>query len=131
MLIDNKLMDDLLEKAITNVRKRVNFDLRDSDDDNSQRMLNALQPGSFIDIHRHPNTSETLVVLRGAVTEIFYDEKGVECERYELSVADGNIGLQIPAGTWHTLIPREPSVIIEVKDGKYDPLLGTDIWTRE
>lgn len=131
MLIDNKLMDDLLEKATTNVRKRVNFDLRDSFDDASQRMLNALQPGSFIDIHRHPETSETIVLLRGAVTEIFYDEKGVECERYELSVADGNIGLQLPAGTWHTLIPREPSVIIEVKDGKYDPVLGTDIWARD
>lgn len=131
MLIDNKLMDDLLEKATTNVRKRVNFDLRDSAEDTSQRMLNALQPSSFIDIHRHPNTSETIVLLRGAVTEIFFDDKGVESERYELSVASGKIGLQIPAGTWHTLIPREPSVIIEVKDGKYDPVLGTDIWARD
>lgn len=131
MIINDKLLDDLLEQAKTNVRKRVNLDLRNGADDTSQRMLNALQPGSFVDIHRHPDTAETVVVLRGAVTEIFYDDKGVECDHYELSPKLGSYALQIPAGMWHTLIPREPSVIFEAKDGKYDLLLGTDIWSRE
>lgn len=131
MIIDDILMDDLLEKANSNIRKRVNMDLRNGANDTSQRMLNAILPSSFIDVHRHCTTSETVILLRGSLTEIFYDEKGVECARYELSTATGVIGLQIPASQWHTLICHEPSVIIEVKDGKYEPLLGTDIWTRE
>lgn len=124
-------MDGLLEKASQNIRKRMNLDLRDSPDDTSQRMLNAIQLGSFIDIHRHPETSETVVLLRGAVTELFYNDRGVEIARYELSIATGNAGLQIPAGTWHTLIPREPSVIMEVKNGRYKSLPETDILARE
>ena len=109
MLINQELLDDLLAKTADSPRLRVNLDLRNSSEDTSQRMLNALQSGSLVDIHRHSNTSETVAILRGAVTEIFYDEKGVECGR--------NMVLQIPAGQWHMLIPREPSVILEAKDG--------------
>ena len=117
MLINQELLDDLLAKTADSPRLRVNLDLRNSSEDTSQRMLNALQSGSLVDIHRHSNTSETVAILRGAVTEIFYDEKGVECGRVELSPAIGNMVLQIPAGQWHMLIPREPSVILEAKDG--------------
>ena len=117
MLINQELLDDLLAKTADSPRLRVNLDLRNSSEDTSQRMLNALQSGSLVDIHRHSDTSETVAILRGAVTEIFYDEKGVECGRYELSPAIGNMVLQIPAGQWHMLIPREPSVILEAKDG--------------
>lgn len=83
MLINQELLDDLLAKTADSPRLRVNLDLRNSSEDTSQRMLNALQSGSLVDIHRHSNTSETVAILRGAVTEIFYDEKGVECGRYE------------------------------------------------
>ena len=93
MLINQELLDDLLAKTADSPRLRVNLDLRNSSEDTSQRMLNALQSGSLVDIHRHSNTSETVAILRGAVTEIFYDEKGVECGRYELSPAIGNICL--------------------------------------
>lgn len=130
MIIDNELMDKLLEQATVNIRKRINMDLRNNAEDTSQRMLNAIQPGSFIDIHRHRTTSETVILLRGALTEIFYDDEGVECARHKLSVITGAIGLQIPIGQWHTLICHEPSIIIEIKDGKYEPLLGTDVWTK-
>lgn len=131
LTINNELLDHLLRQAETNARKRTNLDLRNSADDTSQRMLNAILPGSFVDIHRHPHTSETVLLLRGAVTEIFYDDQGAECARHTLSAASGCIGLQVPAGMWHTLVCHEPSVIMEAKDGKYEPLLGTDIWTRE
>lgn len=131
MIIDDNLLNGLLGKAKSSPRLRVNLDLRNSSEDISQRMLNALQPGSFVDIHRHPNTSETVVILCGAVTEIFYDDKGVECARYELSPSTGNVALQIPSGQWHTLIPREPSVIMEAKDGRYEPIQGTNVWMRE
>lgn len=127
MIIDNNLMDELLAQASMNIRKRMNIDLRNGAEDTSQRMLNAILPGSVVDIHRHRDTSETVVLLRGAVTEIFYDDNGVECERHELSTASGNVALQIPKSMWHTLIAIEPSVIIEAKDGRYEPLLDTDI----
>ena len=130
MIIDNKLFDELLEKATTNIRRRVNLDLRNSNSDTSQRMLNAILPDSFIDIHRHLNTSETVLLLRGSITEIFYDDQGVECARYDLSIASGVVGLQVPAGQWHTLICYEPSVILEVNDGRYEPLQSTDVWTK-
>jgi len=130
MIIDNALLDDLLERAMTDPRKRVSLDLRNSAEDASQRMLNALQPSSFVDIHRHPSTAESVIVLKGSVTEIYYDDKGTEYARYELSPARGKYALQIPAGTWHTLIPREPSVIFEAKDGKYNPVSGSEIWNK-
>ena len=96
MLINQELLDDLLAKTADSPRLRVNLDLRNSSEDTSQRMLNALQSGSLVDIHRHSNTSETVAILSPAI---------------------GNMVLQIPAGQWHMLIPREPSVILEAKDG--------------
>lgn len=127
MIFNNDLLDKLLYKASENERLRFSKDLRDSTLDQSQRMLNAIQPSSIIDIHRHKDTSETVILLRGAVTEVFYDDNVNECARYDLSICSGNIGLHIPAGMWHTLIPIEPSVIIEVKNGSYKPLSSDDI----
>lgn len=131
MLISKELFNGLLVRTAENPYLHVKQDLLNRENDTSQCMLNALQPVSFVDIYRHSNTSETVVILRGAVTEIFYDNKGVKCARYELPQMTDNIALQIPEGQWHTLIPHEPSVIMEAKDGRYEPLLGTDIWTRE
>ncbi|KGF49246.1 WbuC family cupin fold metalloprotein [Prevotella disiens] len=127
MVINELIIKELLEKASTNERKRINYDLRNNDSDTSQRMLNALMPETIVDIHRHTKTSETIIVLHGEVTEIFYDENGKEIVRYTLSPNSGNIGLQIPKGQWHSIVANEPSVIIEMKDGKYIPLGEEDI----
>ena len=127
MLIDSVLIDELLAKAEACERKRINFDLRNSADDQSQRMLNALLPGTVLPIHRHRDTAETVVVIRGCMTEIFYDDNGTEVARQLLSPSSGNYGLQIPAGQWHTIIVHEPTVIIECKDGPYTPIVAEDI----
>lgn len=131
MEINKNLLDSLFTQAEENPRLRQNFDLRTSSADTSQRMLNALQPGTHVPIHRHTTTSETVILLRGHVTELFYNEKGVECGRYELNPAKGVYGVQVPAGMWHTLVVHEPSVIIEMKDGAYVPLTMDDIWQYE
>lgn len=131
MEINNELLDELLVKAETNERRRVNLDLRNGDGDTSQRMLNALQPGTHVSIHRHTSTIETVILLKGHVTELFYDEKGVECGRYDLNPANGVYGVQVPAGMWHTVVVHEPSVIIEMKDGAYVPITMDDIWQYE
>lgn len=131
MEINNKLLDELLAKAEINERRRVNLDLRNGDGDTSQRMLNALQPRTHVPIHRHTSTIETVILLKGHVTELFYDEKGVECGRYDLNPVNGVYGVQVPAAMWHTLVVHEPSVIIEMKDGAYVPITMDDIWQYE
>lgn len=131
MEINDKLLDELLAQAGTNERRRINLDLRNGEGDTSQRMLNALLPGTHVPIHRHTKTIETVILLRGHITELFYDEKGVECTRHELNPASGIYGVQVPAGMWHTLIVHEPSVIIEMKDGAYVPITMDDIWQYE
>ncbi len=131
MIIDEILLDSLLEQATESERRRTNFDLRTSIDDSSQRMLNVLLPGTQVPIHRHQETSETVVVLSGRLTEVFYDDRGVECARYDLCPADGRYGLQIPKGMWHTVIVTEPCIILEAKDGPYKPLCAEDVWNYE
>ncbi len=122
MIIDEIFLDSLIEKAVESERRRANFDLRTGADDQSQRMLNVLLPGTQVPIHRHQETSETVVVLSGRLTEIFFDENGVECARYDLCPAEGRYGLQIPKGMWHTVIVNEPCIIFEAKDGAYKPI---------
>ena len=127
--IDNTLLDNLTEQAKVSSRLRMNLDLRNSPEDTSQRMLNAIEPGSEVPIHRHQKTSETVVVLRGRVVEEFYDELERRCEAaYEISPLGPTLALNIPAGTWHTLRSLESgTVILEVKDGKYEPIQDCDI----
>ena len=129
MKIDKQLLDNLTQQAKASPRLRMNFDLRNSPEDTSQRMLNAIEPGSVVPIHRHQKTSETVVVLRGRVIEEYYDELERICSAtYEVS-ADGPVcALNIPAGTWHTLRALESgTVILEVKDGTYEPIKECDI----
>ncbi len=131
MLIDEIFLEGLLEKAAESERRRVNYDLRTSAEDGSQRMLNVLLPGTQVPIHRHQKTSETVLVLSGRLTEIFYDAKGVECARYELCPAEGHFALQIPKGMWHTVVVTEPCIIFEAKDGAYAPPTSQDVWNYE
>ncbi len=131
MIIDETLLESLLEQATESERRRANYDLRTSQNDTSQRMLNVLLPGTQVPIHRHQDTTETVVVLSGCLTEIFFDEKGVESVRFDLCPAEGKFGLQIPKGQWHTVIVNEPCIIFESKDGRYKPLTSNDVWNYE
>lgn len=130
MVLDSVLLDALLKKASESERLRIAYDLRTSCDDNSQRMLNALLPGTVVPVHRHPATAETVMILRGSLTEVFYDEEGRETNRFVLSAANGLYGVQIPVGQWHSVIVTEPCVILEVKDGKYAPVSPDDVMDR-
>ena len=126
--IDNFLLDNLTSQAKASPRLRMNLDLRNSVADTSQRMLNAIEPGSEVPIHRHRSTSETFVVLRGRVVEEFYDDAGVCYETVEVSPSGPVCALNIPACTWHTLRSLENgTVILEVKDGAYEPIGAEDI----
>ena len=117
--IDEKLINDLFDKAVASDRKRMNYDLRTSTNDGSQRMLNALLPGSIVPIHRHPKSNENVILLCGKLVEVIYDAEGNETERIHLDPSVGNFGCVVPAGSWHTVEVLEPSVIYEAKDGKY------------
>ena len=147
MKIDNILLDNLTAQAQASPRLRMNLDLRTSAQDGSQRMLNAIEPGSVVPIHRHQKTSETVVVLRGRVVEEYYDEAGVLVESFVLGdchVADAPrndvldfaprndvpvaCALNIPAGQWHSIKALvSGTVILEMKDGAYEPISDDDI----
>lgn len=124
-IFDQALLNSLLEQAKASPRLRMNYDLRTSSADTSQRMLNALIPTTEVPIHRHEETSETVVCLCGRLEEIFYEEteggefKEIAC--YLLCPTEGKYGIQIPIGVWHTINVLEPSVIFEAKDGAYQP----------
>ena len=119
MEINKEFLGKLFEQAVVNPRLRQNFDLRTSANDNSQRMLNALLPGTIVPIHRHPQSTENVFLLCGKIVEIICDENGKEIERIHLDPTIGNYGCVVPQGAWHTVEVREPSVIYEAKDGKY------------
>ena len=129
MKITQAILDGLTEQAKSSPRLRMNLDLRDSDSDNSQRMLNAIEPGSLLPIHRHQKTSETVVCLRGRLVEEFYDDLGRLCEEaIELSPNGSVVAINIPAGQWHTAKALESgTVILEMKNGAYEPLSDVDI----
>ena len=120
MIIDRNLLDSLTQKAKASPRLRMNLDLRDSADDQSQRMLNAIEPGTEVPVHRHPQTSEEVVVLRGKAQEVFFDEQGNETDRW-LLIPGGDVpAIHVPAGQFHTCRSLESgTVILEFKNGRY------------
>ena len=119
MEINKDFLGKLFEQAVVNPRLRQNLDLRTSTNDNSQRMLNALLPGTVVPIHRHPQSTENVFLLCGKIVEVICDENGNEIERIHLDPMVGNYGCVVPQGVWHTVEVLEPSVIYESKDGKY------------
>ena len=153
MKINQELLDDLTAKAKASPRLRMNLDLRDSAEDTSQRMLNAIEPGSPLPIHRHQTTSETVVCLRGRLVEEYYQELSDEClesidepscgaeqrersknkrvqkvQEIELSPNGPVVAVNIPAGQWHTVQALESgTVILEMKNGKYVPIQDCDV----
>ena len=123
MIIDHELLDSLSAKAQASPRLRMNFDLRNSPEDGSQRMLNALEPGTPMPIHRHRKSSETVACLRGHLREVFYDDAGRVTEVIDLAPGSACVAVNIPVGQWHTVeVLESGTVILEMKDGPYAPL---------
>ena len=138
-LINDQLLSSLHEKAKNSERLRQNFDLRTTPEDGSQRMLNALEPGTRVPIHRHLKTSETVVCLEGRLDWVFYEELPnmdaggpihdgetvadescfVETARFRVCPKEGQYGIQVPLGAWHSVVVHERSTILEAKDGAY------------
>lgn len=128
MRIDTTLLDSITAEAVQSPRLRMSRDMRNSPADQSQRMLNALEPGTVVDIHRHQASSEICIVLRGEAEEIFYDENGNETERVRMKPASDCSAVCIEKGRWHRLISLAPgTVIFECKDGSYQPASPSDI----
>lgn len=128
MVIDQVILDELIAKAMENPRLRCNLDMRNSTDDQSQRMLNALEPGTVMPIHRHLSSSETVIIIRGRIRWLFYDEQGRITESTELW-SDGDVRmLNVEKGRWHSLECLESgSVLFEAKDRPYHPLEEDEI----
>ena len=128
MIIDNLFLDILTSQAKSSPRLRMNYDLRNNPEDHSQRMLNALEPGTIMPIHRHRNSSETVVMLRGKVKWLFYDDNGNLTNSFIVEAGGNFCGLNVPQGQWHSLESLESgSVIFEAKDGVWEPLVEEDI----
>lgn len=138
-LINDNLLSELHEKARTNERLRMNHDLRTTPEDTSQRMLNALEVGTHVPIHRHLKTSESVICLEGCLDWVFYEELPnmdaggpihngevaadescfQEVARFRICPREKKYGIQIPQGIWHSIEVHEPSTIFEAKDGAY------------
>ena len=128
MIIDQKFLDSLSAHAKANPRLRQSYDLRTTPDDKSQRMLNALEPGTIMPIHRHRNTSETMVMVRGKLIERFYDDDGSITDEFVMEPCGQYAMAQIEVGRWHSLeVKDEGTIIFEAKDGAYVPLTEEDI----
>ena len=127
MLIDDTFLDSVSEQAKASPRLRMNYNLHDSLDAPAQRLINAMEPGTKFQIHRHQNTSASTFVIRGRVDVLFWNDNKEIISRYCLDPKNGVYGVNIPKNTWHSLEVLEPSVIFEVKDGPYRPLGEEDI----
>jgi len=128
MLIDDHLLDEVTARAMASERLRMNYNLHDSLEAKAQRLLNALEPGTALPIHRHQHTAETYIVLRGAIKVFFYNDERMVTNEFMINPLEGRYGIHIPAGQWHTLeVLDSGTVIFEVKDGPYAPLQPEDI----
>ena len=126
MVITEALLDELTAQAKASPRLRMNFDLRNSSEDQSQRMLNAIEPGTIMPIHRHMGSSETCLCVRGHFVEYFYDEKGNVTNTFDM--LPGGLIINVPIGQWHNLKSVENgTVLFECKDGAYEPLRPEDV----
>ena len=131
MKITQAILDRLTEQAKVSPRLRMNMDLRNSAEDQSQRMLNALEPGTVLPIHRHHASSETVVILRGRIRWIFYDENGKETESVTLDANGEPRMLNVEKDRWHSLECLESgSVLYESKDGAYHPLEEDEVFSK-
>lgn len=128
MKFDKELFDSVTREAAQSERLRMARDMRTSSSDRSQRMLNAIEPGTILPVHRHRGSTETCIVLRGKAEEIFYDDNGQVTERVVMQPDTDCCGVNIEIGRWHKIVSLKPgTVIFEAKDGAYEPLSKEDI----
>lgn len=127
MIIDSHIIDEVQKKAESSPRLRANLCLHKSPEDKVQKMINVLLPGTEMPIHCHLNSDETLALLRGDITIIYFDEKGMVTERMELSSSSGVVAVDIPKGQWHNVKVLEPTVLLEIKEGPYRPISDNEI----
>ena len=128
MKLSTTLLDNLTAAAKESPRLRMNYDLRNTPEDGSQRMLNALEPGTVLPIHRHRGSSEVVVILRGSATQYFYDDAGALTETITIKAGSDCPGMVVEKGRWHRLESLETgTVIFECKDGAYEPIADIDI----
>lgn len=126
--IDTNLLNGVTAQAKESPRLRMNYNFHASLEAKAQRLLNALEPGTVLPVHRHPHTAETYLLLRGRIRVMFYNEAKEETESTVLDPLTGDYGVYIPAGQWHTLeVLESGSVLFEVKDGPYTPLGEDDL----
>ena len=136
---NEELLNALRSQAKASERKRMNFDLRTTTEDTSQRMLNAMEPGTHVPIHRHLKSSETVICIDGCLDWVFYEELPKmdaggsihngeiaadescfkETARFRVCPREGQYGIQVPMGAWHSVVVHESSTILEAKDGPY------------
>lgn len=128
IIIDTELLDSISSEAKANNRLRKNFNLHESLNEPVQRLMNALEPGTNIPVHRHRNTDETYLVLRGSLNIVTYNENKEVIERILLNPLKGTYGVSVPAGQWHSVETLETNtVIFEIKEGPYTALGDEDI----
>lgn len=128
MIISRELLDFQTDQAKDNPRLRQSYDLRTSFNDNSQRILNAVEPGTVLPIHRHRNSTETICVLRGRCVQYLYDDSGNIIDKIYMAPDSDVVGMSVELGQWHKLESLESgTVVLECKDGKYEPLNEDDI----
>jgi cupin fold WbuC family metalloprotein len=128
MVINDELLNNLTKEARENVRLRKNFNLHESEKDDVQRLFNALEPGTVMPVHRHTHTEETYILLRGEMNVFFYNNDKQLMDTFHLNPLEGNYGINIPSGQWHTLeVIKQGTVIFEVKKGPYSSLKESDI----
>ena len=127
MNFDKTILDELSQRAKESPRLRMNLDLRTTPEDQSQRMLNALEPGTVLPIHRHPKTTEVVTILRGKAVQYLYDDNGNETGQVLLEAGGECAGMSIERGQWHRIECLETgTVIFEAKDGAYEPIQPED-----
>ncbi|MPQ46467.1 cupin fold metalloprotein, WbuC family [Marinifilum sp. N1E240] len=132
--INSDLLDQVSKKAIENSRKRMNYNFHANGEEVLQRMLNAIEPDTYLPPHRHPEKVEIFLLLRGKVKTLFFNDIGEITEVRELNPINGEYGVEIPAGIWHTILVEESgSVIYELKEGPYVPGVGVEFasWAPE
>lgn len=128
MKLDKELLDSITQKAKESPRLRMNHNLHDSLDSKVQRLFNALEPGTVLPIHRHQNTDETYILIRGKIEVLFYDDNKNIVDRFIMGQDQESFGVHISKGTWHTIdVLESGSVIFEVKEGPYQPISENDI----
>lgn len=127
-IIDDIVLDELTQSAKQNPRLRINMNLHNSLEDKVQRLLNALEPGTDLPIHRHLHSDETYILIRGSLKVLIYNDLKNLVQEFELSNPAGRYGVNIPIGTWHTIeVLESGTVIFEIKEGPYTPLSPDDI----